>query len=136
MRLKVKNGVTQKSRAEEDEEFEPEEEEEEEPHDDHMEFCTICKDGGDLLICDTCPHSYHLNCLNPPAAHVPEGEWSCPRCTVSSVVLVYEICFHIISVFFLHLLSLRECYINLLLLAIFLSRTHFFNSSFTNSIDY
>ena len=60
-----------------------EEEEEEEVMDDHMEFCSTCKDGGDLLICDTCPHSYHLNCLNPPVAKIPEGEWSCPRCTVS-----------------------------------------------------
>nr|XP_039267444.1 chromodomain-helicase-DNA-binding protein 3-like [Styela clava] len=63
------------------EEFSEEEVEEEvQEEDDHMEFCTVCKDGGDLLICDTCPNSYHLNCLNPPMVVVPDGEWSCPRC--------------------------------------------------------
>nr|CAB3230448.1 chromodomain-helicase-DNA-binding protein 4 [Phallusia mammillata] len=80
----VKNGVKPKDRSEyRDDDFmlDDEEEEDEENMDDHMEFCSVCKDGGDLLICDTCPHSYHLNCLNPPVAVVPEGEWSCPRCS-------------------------------------------------------
>uniref|UniRef100_H2YQ32 DNA helicase n=1 Tax=Ciona savignyi TaxID=51511 RepID=H2YQ32_CIOSA len=82
----VKNGVEPKVRGREeaDEDFDDLDEEddmEEENVDEHMEFCSRCKDGGDLLICDTCPHSYHLNCLNPPAVNVPEGEWSCPRCT-------------------------------------------------------
>ena len=86
--FQVKNGVQPKNQDDDDDDFEPEEagDAEEEPHDDHMEFCSVCKDGGDLLICDTCPHSYHLNCLNPPVAHVPEGEWSCPRCTVSFTI--------------------------------------------------
>nr|XP_018668322.1 chromodomain-helicase-DNA-binding protein 4 isoform X1 [Ciona intestinalis] len=80
----VKNGIKPKVRgAEKDEDYDDleEEEEAEENMDEHMEFCSRCKDGGDLLICDTCPHSYHLNCLNPPVEKVPEGEWSCPRCT-------------------------------------------------------
>ncbi|XP_076814898.1 chromodomain-helicase-DNA-binding protein 3-like isoform X3 [Clavelina lepadiformis] len=78
----VKNGVQPKDRGDDDDDFEmDEEEDDEESQDDHMEFCNVCKDGGDLLICDTCPHSYHLNCLNPPVAMVPDGEWSCPRCT-------------------------------------------------------
>ncbi|XP_047204105.1 chromodomain-helicase-DNA-binding protein 5 isoform X1 [Girardinichthys multiradiatus] len=61
-----------------------EEEEEEEPageeEDDHMEFCRVCKDGGELLCCDTCPSSYHIHCLNPPLPEIPNGEWLCPRC--------------------------------------------------------
>lgn len=48
-----------------------------------MEFCRVCKDGGELLCCDTCPSSYHLHCLNPPLPEIPNGEWLCPRCTVS-----------------------------------------------------
>ncbi|MBN3306768.1 CHD5 protein, partial [Amia calva] len=62
-----------------------EDEEEEEPvgeeEDDHMEFCRVCKDGGELLCCDTCPSSYHIHCLNPPLPEIPNGEWLCPRCT-------------------------------------------------------
>nr|KAF6443354.1 chromodomain helicase DNA binding protein 5 [Molossus molossus] len=61
----------------------PEEEEEGgcEEEDDHMEFCRVCKDGGELLCCDACPSSYHLHCLNPPLPEIPNGEWLCPRCT-------------------------------------------------------
>ncbi|MBN3293395.1 CHD5 protein, partial [Polypterus senegalus] len=66
--------------------WEPKEEEEEEEggeeeDDDHMEFCRVCKDGGELLCCDTCPSSYHIHCLNPPLPEIPNGEWLCPRCT-------------------------------------------------------
>ncbi|XP_025025275.1 chromodomain-helicase-DNA-binding protein 5 [Python bivittatus] len=58
-----------------------EEEEMGEEEDDHMEFCRVCKDGGELLCCDTCPCSYHMHCLNPPLPEIPNGEWLCPRCT-------------------------------------------------------
>uniref|UniRef100_A0A8C2G9C7 Chromodomain helicase DNA binding protein 3 n=2 Tax=Cyprinus carpio TaxID=7962 RepID=A0A8C2G9C7_CYPCA len=53
----------------------------EEEEDDHMEFCRVCKDGGELLCCDSCPSSYHIHCLNPPMPEIPNGEWLCPRCT-------------------------------------------------------
>lgn len=49
-----------------------------------MEFCRVCKDGGELLCCDTCPSSYHIHCLNPPLPEIPNGEWLCPRCMVSA----------------------------------------------------
>ncbi|XP_049923605.1 chromodomain-helicase-DNA-binding protein 3 isoform X2 [Epinephelus moara] len=52
-----------------------------EEDDDHMEFCRVCKDGGELLCCDTCTSSYHIHCLNPPLPEIPNGEWLCPRCT-------------------------------------------------------
>uniref|UniRef100_A0A672RLU3 Chromodomain helicase DNA binding protein 3 n=1 Tax=Sinocyclocheilus grahami TaxID=75366 RepID=A0A672RLU3_SINGR len=61
------------------EDFEEECDDEEE--DDHMEFCRVCKDGGELLCCDSCPSSYHIHCLNPPLPEIPNGEWLCPRCT-------------------------------------------------------
>ncbi|XP_031145674.1 chromodomain-helicase-DNA-binding protein 3 isoform X3 [Sander lucioperca] len=51
-----------------------------EEDDDHMEFCRVCKDGGELLCCDTCTSSYHIHCLNPPLPEIPNGEWLCPRC--------------------------------------------------------
>ncbi|XP_068188512.1 chromodomain-helicase-DNA-binding protein 4a isoform X2 [Antennarius striatus] len=52
-----------------------------EEDDHHMEFCRVCKDGGELLCCDSCPSSYHIHCLNPPLPEIPNGEWVCPRCT-------------------------------------------------------
>lgn len=48
-----------------------------------MEYCRVCKDGGELLCCDACISSYHIHCLNPPLPDIPNGEWLCPRCTVS-----------------------------------------------------
>ena len=48
--------------------------------DEHMEFCRICKEGGELLCCDSCPSSYHLKCCDPPMDDVPDGAWTCPRC--------------------------------------------------------
>lgn len=51
-------------------------------NDHHMEFCRVCKDGGELLCCDACPLAYHTYCLNPPLEVVPDGEWRCPRCSV------------------------------------------------------
>ncbi|RWS31027.1 chromodomain-helicase-DNA-binding protein Mi-2-like isoform X5 [Leptotrombidium deliense] len=49
--------------------------------DHHMEFCRVCRDGGELLCCDLCPSAYHTYCLNPPLRVVPDGEWVCPRCS-------------------------------------------------------
>ncbi|KAK2513569.1 Chd5 [Columba guinea] len=72
-----KEGIQWEPKEEEEEEEEGGEEED----DDHMEFCRVCKDGGELLCCDTCPSSYHLHCLNPPLPEIPNGEWLCPRCT-------------------------------------------------------
>jgi hypothetical protein len=54
-----------------------------EEDDNHMEFCRVCRDGGDLLCCDRCPSSYHMHCLIPPMTVIPEDDWFCPRCTVS-----------------------------------------------------
>ena len=45
-----------------------------------MEFCRICKEGGELLCCDSCPSAYHLRCCEPPLEEVPDGSWTCPRC--------------------------------------------------------
>ncbi|KPP73384.1 chromodomain-helicase-DNA-binding protein 5-like [Scleropages formosus] len=71
-----KEGIQWEAKDDEEEEEEAAGEEE----DDHMEFCRVCKDGGELLCCDTCPSSYHIHCLNPPLPEIPNGEWLCPRC--------------------------------------------------------
>ncbi|KAL3780100.1 hypothetical protein HJC23_005967 [Cyclotella cryptica] len=56
--------------------------------------CNVCKSemgGNRMLMCDGCDDLYHLTCLDPPLASVPEGEWLCSSCIsydsdVSSVV--------------------------------------------------
>ncbi|XP_014681188.1 PREDICTED: chromodomain-helicase-DNA-binding protein 5-like [Priapulus caudatus] len=53
----------------------------EQEEDEHMEFCRVCKDGGELLCCDCCPSAYHPHCLNPALPGIPDGEWHCPRCS-------------------------------------------------------
>ncbi|XP_061688014.1 chromodomain-helicase-DNA-binding protein 5 isoform X2 [Syngnathoides biaculeatus] len=75
-----KEGIQWEAKDEEDEEEEEEVAAAGEEEDDHMEFCRVCKDGGELLCCDTCPSSYHIHCLNPPLPEIPNGEWLCPRC--------------------------------------------------------
>ncbi|XP_014214280.1 chromodomain-helicase-DNA-binding protein Mi-2 homolog isoform X2 [Copidosoma floridanum] len=52
-----------------------------EDDDEHMEFCRVCKDGGELLCCDSCTSAYHTHCLNPPLSEIPDGDWKCPRCS-------------------------------------------------------
>uniref|UniRef100_A0A8C7P467 Chromodomain helicase DNA binding protein 3 n=1 Tax=Oncorhynchus mykiss TaxID=8022 RepID=A0A8C7P467_ONCMY len=78
-----KEGIQWEAKDEDFEEFEEERLEEEE--DDHIEFCRVCKDGGELLCCDTCTSSYHIHCLNPPLPEIPNGEWLCPRCTCPAI---------------------------------------------------
>jgi len=53
---------------------------EEDEDDEHMEMCRVCKEGGQLLCCDSCPSAYHLRCIDPPLEEIPEHEWTCPRC--------------------------------------------------------
>ena len=33
-----------------------------------------------MVLCDRCDAGWHLDCLSPPLASVPEGEWLCPDC--------------------------------------------------------
>ncbi|VDO11755.1 unnamed protein product [Rodentolepis nana] len=58
----------------------PEIEGEEFERDEHQEFCTVCRDGGELICCERCPASYHIQCLDPPLPKIPEDPWLCPRC--------------------------------------------------------
>ncbi|KAI6178175.1 hypothetical protein M3Y98_00472300 [Aphelenchoides besseyi] len=48
----------------------------------NMDTCLICKEGGFLLCCDTCPNSFHAYCLDPPLTKLPptDENWSCVRC--------------------------------------------------------
>lgn len=40
-----------------------------------QEDCNICKEGGDLILCDNCSRAFHLECLKLDT--IPEGKWYC-----------------------------------------------------------
>lgn len=44
------------------------------------EWCTVCNDGGDLLMCDRCVQWYHLKCIGLTKKAIPAGEWFCNDC--------------------------------------------------------
>ncbi|XP_021307461.1 uncharacterized protein LOC8081435 isoform X4 [Sorghum bicolor] len=46
-------------------------------------ICSVCHDGGDLLLCDNCPSSYHHDCVGLEVEAIPEGNWYCPSCRCS-----------------------------------------------------
>ncbi|CAM8967333.1 unnamed protein product [Rhodiola kirilowii] len=41
-------------------------------------ICAICHYGGELLLCDKCPSSFHMTCLG--LEEIPDGNWFCPSC--------------------------------------------------------
>ncbi|KAM7522065.1 hypothetical protein LguiA_011967 [Lonicera macranthoides] len=43
---------------------------------DHI--CSVCHYGGELVLCDQCPSSFHTSCLG--LKEVPNGDWFCPSC--------------------------------------------------------
>ncbi|CAM9413826.1 unnamed protein product, partial [Scytosiphon promiscuus] len=49
----------------------------------HEDVCAECKEEGDLLCCDFCPATHHLNCLDPPMLSLPSDDvqWACPACS-------------------------------------------------------
>ncbi|OEL34538.1 Increased DNA methylation 1 [Dichanthelium oligosanthes] len=42
------------------------------------DLCSICSDGGQLLLCDTCPRAFHRECVS--LFGTPKGSWSCRYC--------------------------------------------------------
>uniref|UniRef100_A0ACD5YQ14 Uncharacterized protein n=1 Tax=Avena sativa TaxID=4498 RepID=A0ACD5YQ14_AVESA len=44
-------------------------------------ICSICNEGGDILLCDSCPSSFHHACVGLEAT--PKGSWYCPPCRCS-----------------------------------------------------
>nr|XP_043609632.1 increased DNA methylation 1-like [Erigeron canadensis] len=45
------------------------------------EYCWICKDGGDLILCDSCTSSFHPTCLGLLDG-IPDSDfWYCPFCS-------------------------------------------------------
>jgi hypothetical protein len=34
----------------------------------------------EMILCDTCPAAWHMDCLDPPLLSIPQGAWHCPAC--------------------------------------------------------
>lgn len=47
---------------------------------EHSDECYVCDDGGNLLLCDYCEKSFHLQCHVPPLHKAPVGDWKCCEC--------------------------------------------------------
>ncbi len=53
-----------------------------------MNWCATCFDGGSLIICDSCPKAYHIECESTLSIGsngyvdvvLPEGTWNCIHC--------------------------------------------------------
>ncbi|XP_020235260.1 uncharacterized protein LOC109815079 [Cajanus cajan] len=41
-------------------------------------ICSVCHYGGELILCDKCPSSFHKTCLG--LEEIPDGDWFCPSC--------------------------------------------------------
>lgn len=44
--------------------------------------CKVCRrdeDHANLLLCESCNDEYHIYCLNPPLASVPEEDFFCGK---------------------------------------------------------
>ncbi|XP_076236839.1 PHD finger protein 12 [Calliopsis andreniformis] len=52
----------------------------------NRDICDACRDGGELICCDKCPASYHLQCHYPAVdpTDIPNGEWLCYACRYAS----------------------------------------------------
>ncbi|EEE66405.1 hypothetical protein OsJ_22748 [Oryza sativa Japonica Group] len=42
------------------------------------DLCSICSDGGELLLCDSCPRAFHRECVG--FTTIPRGTWCCRYC--------------------------------------------------------
>ena len=54
-------------------------------HDGNLFYCHVCKDFGDVVCCDGCPHVYHPTCIpegsaSRTALDNDEDPWFCPEC--------------------------------------------------------
>ena len=47
---------------------------------ENQEYCEVCQQKGEIILCDICPRSYHLSCLDPELEEAPGGKWYCPQC--------------------------------------------------------
>lgn len=84
-RKKSKNAANRKHLFKKKKEAKDEDEDEEEEGENN-DFCEVCQQGGEIILCDTCPKAYHMVCLEPEMTSPPEGEWSCATCVKKKLI--------------------------------------------------
>ena len=58
---------------------------------ENRDHCNVCKDGGELICCDNCPRSFHIEkCLQryckknslplEEPSNDEDADWYCPKC--------------------------------------------------------
>lgn len=50
------------------------------PSEEQCRRCGQTDASDSMLLCDSCDAAYHLFCLQPPLAAIPQGNWYCPKC--------------------------------------------------------
>lgn len=51
-----------------------------EPSESHDDYCGVCKFGGELLCCNTCPMVFHPRCIGYSTLEFVKDDWSCWAC--------------------------------------------------------
>lgn len=67
-----------------------------------MEFCRVCKDGGEFFCCDICFSVYYVYCFNSLMKMIFDGEWYCSRCFVSNLFwdyFLYIVLFVVVNIY-------------------------------------
>ena len=59
------------------------------------EFCQICNQGGDMLVCENCPKVYHLKCAG--YTNQPKGDFICGYCKGTQVSDCAKCCKHLLD---------------------------------------
>lgn len=44
------------------------------------DICNLCKKGGKLINCESCPRAFHRECLRLKQDEMPEADWNCQAC--------------------------------------------------------
>lgn len=54
----------------------------------HSRDCDVChSEDGDILVCTTCPGSFHCACLPDSSRIETADDWACPNCTTITTIL-------------------------------------------------
>lgn len=49
-----------------------------------IQFCSGCRNGGEMSMCDHCPRSFCTACVTLPDWHDKDTDFKCPRCHIYS----------------------------------------------------
>ena len=65
-------------------------------HHVNTSWCFICSKGGALICCESCPASFHVDCLKIPDLN-PEAKYFCDNCETGRMHLYGEVSYRIFN---------------------------------------